>query len=148
MTRVGSKSSGFGGGSCAPFSAVLSFVLSFVCSAEGLAQAGGHPHVAPFAPGMSLLPPVAPTSKVSPMLNQPDGIWNMGESPDGVDIGGSHGPDPLGATMPSYRFLVNWTSAPPPHQNLEYAVARAWWTQRRRASRMPAEDPVRRRGRW
>ncbi|MEZ5963778.1 MAG: hypothetical protein R3F56_08025 [Planctomycetota bacterium] len=75
------------------------------------AQAGGHPHVAEFVPGMRLVPPVQPTSKVSPMMNEPDGLWNMGESPDGRDVGGALGPDPLLAQQPTFAPLLDggWT---------------------------------------
>ena len=54
---------------------------------------------------MTLLPPAAP-SKVSPMMDQADGQWNMGESPDGRDIGGALGRDPLLAPMPTYVPLL------------------------------------------
>jgi len=46
-------------------------------------------------------------SKVSPMLNQADGIWNMGEAPDGRDVGGVLGQDPLTAPMPTYEPLLS-----------------------------------------
>jgi len=69
-----------------------------------VAQAGGHPHVAPLAPGFSLL---GPPSKVSPLMNQGDGIWNMGESTEGADVGGALGPDTLTATsMPTFVPLL------------------------------------------
>src|SRR5688500_14081750 len=78
--------------SLAAFSAVL---------AAGLpAQVGGHPHVAPLAPGFGgLLVP----RKVSPLMNQADGSWNFGESPDGMDMGGVLGRDSLNAAMPTYE---------------------------------------------
>ncbi len=49
---------------------------------------------------MNLLTPVR---RVSPLVNYPDGSWNLGESPNGVDIGGAHGQDPLTAAMPTYE---------------------------------------------
>ncbi len=64
------------------------------------AQGGGHEHIAPRAPGFDL---TVPPSKVSPKLNQADQIWNMGESPNGRDIGGALGQDnPQAAPQPSF----------------------------------------------
>ena len=80
-------------------------LLGTLASSGGLAAQAGcrHPHVADLVPGMSL---VTPVSKVSPMLNQADGVWNMGEAPDGRDVGGVLSQDPLSAPMPTYAPLL------------------------------------------
>lgn len=82
-------------------------------SAPIAAQAGGHPHIAPRAGSFDL---TTPPSKVSPMLNQADGIWNMGESPNAADVGGALGQDdPLNTTQPTfipYPGTGGWRNLP------------------------------------
>jgi hypothetical protein len=39
---------------------------------------------------------VTPVRKISPLMNQADGSWNLGEAPFGIDTGGALGPDPAG----------------------------------------------------
>ena len=65
----------------------LTLALLVALGSAGLpAQAGGDPHVAPLAPGFHLN--IGTPTKVSPLMNEPDGIWNMGEAPEGPDKGG------------------------------------------------------------
>ncbi len=69
-----------------------------------------HPHVAPLAPGVTLLttPP-----RTSTYMNQPDQIWNYGESPhpQGVESGGALGPDPwMDVPTNTPHFVKKFTS--------------------------------------
>ncbi|MEZ5965129.1 MAG: hypothetical protein R3F56_14945 [Planctomycetota bacterium] len=59
----------------------------------------------------------ATPSKVSPMMDEADELWNMGESPYGVDLGGALSPDQLGSLlqMPTYVPLLptgGWDALP------------------------------------
>lgn len=84
--------------SCCPASRTMSAVLTVVLAASVAAQVGGHRHIAPLAPGVSL------SGRGSPLMNAPDAYWDRGEAfwnPEVPDIGGVLGPD-------NYPQFVLW----------------------------------------